>query len=153
MVSLALAWLAHTSKLAEWVNVAMGVRRNISRSQRGILHIFFKLLTLQCKCTFTKRFTVSTLQRKCPMKVRAPFAAILKFFSSGPVFKFAVSYHYQHSLFRCITCQRCLRLTATCEETHWLYRNLKWTFEDSLPCHCYATKSNSGTMHSQVSLR
>jgi len=25
------------------------------------------LLTMQCKWTFTKRFIVSTLQRKCPM--------------------------------------------------------------------------------------
>jgi len=23
------------------------------------------------------------------------------------------------------------------------YRNLKWTFEDSLPCYCYATKRNT----------
>jgi len=33
------------------------------------------------------------------------------------------------------------------------YRNLKWTFEGSLPCYCYATKSNSRTMLSQVSQR
>jgi len=33
------------------------------------------------------------------------------------------------------------------------YRNLKWTFQDSLPCNCYATKRNSGTKRSQVSQR
>jgi len=30
-------------------------------------------------------------------------------------------------------------------------RNLKWTFEDLLPCYCYATKANSRTIRSQVS--
>ena len=30
------------------------------------------------------------------------------------------------------------------------YRNLKWTFEDLLPCYCYAIKNNSGTVCSQV---
>jgi len=38
---------------------------------------------------FTKRFTVSTSQRKCPMKARAPFASILKSFSSGAVYEHA----------------------------------------------------------------
>jgi len=31
------------------------------------------------------------------------------------------------------------------------HRNLKWTFQDSLLCYCYATKSNTRTMRSQVS--
>jgi len=35
-------------------------------------------------------------------------------------------------------------------EKHVNYRNLKRTFKDSLPCYCYATKSNSITMRSQV---
>jgi len=30
------------------------------RGQRQILLIIFRLLTMQCKCTFTKRFTLST---------------------------------------------------------------------------------------------
>jgi len=30
-------------------------------------------------------------------------------------------------------------------------RNLKWTFEDPLSYYCYATKSNSRTVRSQVS--
>ena len=39
----------------------MGVRRNISRDGNvDILLILFRLLTIQCKCTFTKRFTLST---------------------------------------------------------------------------------------------
>jgi len=62
----------------------MGVRRKFSRQDNvGILLIFFRLLTLQCKWTFTKHFTVSTPQRKFPMKARAPFASILKSFWSG----------------------------------------------------------------------
>ena len=84
MVSL--AWFAHTWNLAERVNVAMGVRRNFSRwSKVDILLIILRLLTLQCKWTFTKRFPVSTPQRKFPMKARTPFASILKYFSSGAV--------------------------------------------------------------------
>ena len=46
-----------------------------------ILLIIFKLLTIQCKWTFTKRFTLSTSQRKWPMLPKksqkcAPLAAI-----------------------------------------------------------------------------
>jgi len=64
----------------------MGVRRNFSRGGNvDILLIFFKLLTLQCKWTFKKRFTVSTPRRKFPMQARAPFASILKSLSSGAV--------------------------------------------------------------------
>jgi len=45
----------------------MGVGRNFSRGGNvDILHIIFKLLTMQCKWTFTKRFTLSTPQRKWP---------------------------------------------------------------------------------------
>jgi len=46
---------------------------------------FFWRPWLQCKWTLTKRFTVSRSQRKFPMKARAPFASILKSFSSGAV--------------------------------------------------------------------
>jgi len=48
----------------------MGVRRNFSRGGGNVitLLIFFRLLTLQCKRTFTIRFTVSTPQRKCTVK-------------------------------------------------------------------------------------
>ena len=55
MVSI--AWLAHTSKLAERVKVAMGVRRKFPR-RRQLRHfaIFSGLLTLQCNWTFTKSF-------------------------------------------------------------------------------------------------
>jgi len=30
------------------------------------------------------------------------------------------------------------------------YCNLKWTFEDLVPCYCYAIKANSKTIRSQV---
>ena len=43
----------------------MGVRRNFSRGGNvEVLLIIFNLLTMQCKWTFTKRFTLSTPQRK-----------------------------------------------------------------------------------------
>jgi len=78
------AWFAHTWKLAEKVKVAMDVRRNFSkRGNVEIFLIFFRLLSLQCKLTFTKHFTASAPQRKFPMKARAPFASILKSFGSG----------------------------------------------------------------------
>ena len=84
MVSL--AWFAHTWKLAERVKVAMGVSRKFSRgSNVDILLIILRLPTIQCKWTFTKRFPFSTPQRKVPMKARAPFASVLKSFSSGAV--------------------------------------------------------------------
>ena len=31
------------------------------------------------------------------------------------------------------------------------YRNIKWTFADSLPCYCYAIKTNSRTIRSWLS--
>ena len=100
MVSL--AWFAHTWNLAERVNVAMGVRRNFSRwSKVDILLIILRLLTLQCKWTFTKRFPVSIPQRKFPMKARTPFASILKYFSSGAVgrlYEFVTKVYFQSSV-------------------------------------------------------
>ena len=30
------------------------------------------------------------------------------------------------------------------------YRDVKWTFEDLLPCYCYAVKTNSRTIRSQL---
>jgi len=72
--------------LAERMKVAMGIRRNFSRGGNvDILVIVFRLLTLQCKWTFKKRFPVSTPQRRFTMKARTPFASILEYFSSGAV--------------------------------------------------------------------
>ena len=65
-----LAWLTQTSKFTERVKIVMGVRSNFSRGvcSVNILRIFFRLLTLQCKRMFTKRFTVSTPQENAPWK-------------------------------------------------------------------------------------
>jgi len=78
----------------------MGVRRNFSVGGGNviILLIFFRLLMLQCKWTFTKRFTASTPQRKCTMKARAPFASISKSFSSGAVYEFATKVYFLSSV-------------------------------------------------------
>jgi len=59
-----------------------------------ILLVIFRLLMLQCNWMFTKRFTVSTPQRKCPMKACAPFTSILKSFLSGAVYEFATNVHF-----------------------------------------------------------
>jgi len=55
---------------------------------------------------------------------------------------------YQQSLSRCITCQ-----DVCVQESHAtkrLYRNLKWTFENLLPCYYYTIKTSSKTIRSQV---
>jgi len=44
---------------------------------------------------------------------------------------------------------RCLRSTDTCNKPP--YRNLRWTFKDLLPCHCYAIKTNDNTIRLLVS--
>jgi len=52
---------------ARWL-ILMGVRRKFSRGGNvDILLILFRLLTMQCKWTFKKRFSFSTPQRKLPM--------------------------------------------------------------------------------------
>jgi len=56
----------------------------------------------------------------------------------------------QQQLSRSITCQRCLSSTVTYDKMP-RYRNLTQTFEDSLPCYCYAAKTNGRTIRSQVS--
>jgi len=70
-----------------------------------------------------------------------------KFF--GPPKKFGLATPLSH----CIACQRCLRSTLFHMRKSALTivnRNLKWTFQDSLPCYCYATKSNTRIMRSQA---
>ena len=48
--------------------IGMGVRRNFSRrSNVESLLILCRSLTMQCKSTFTKRFTLSTSENKCPI--------------------------------------------------------------------------------------
>ena len=49
---------------------------------------FFRLRTMQCKCTFRKRFTRSTPQRNSPSK-HAFCSHFLKSYSGGVVFEFA----------------------------------------------------------------
>jgi len=41
--------------------------RNSSGGPEYLRTLQGTLLTMQCKCSFTKRFILSTLQRKCPM--------------------------------------------------------------------------------------
>jgi len=49
-------------------HMAMGVGRNFSRGATSAFCLsFFRFLTMQCKCMFTKRFALSYPQRKCSM--------------------------------------------------------------------------------------
>jgi len=65
-----------------------------------ILLIVHRLLTMQCKWTFTERFTLSTPLRKFLMKARAPFASFSNSYSGGGVYEFAKSVQFlsQHLL-------------------------------------------------------
>jgi len=68
------------------VEVAMGVAEIFpGRGQPGHFAYLFEV-AMQVENAFTKRFTVCTPQRKCPMKAHAPFASILKSFSSQVMF-------------------------------------------------------------------
>ena len=98
----------------------MGGRRNFSKGGNvDILLIFFRLLTLQCKWTFTKRFTVSTPQRKFPMKTRPPFASTLRYFTSGAV-------GYRSLPQRCISCHLLQRFLNWCINSLSLWTPEKW---------------------------
>jgi len=56
---------------------------------------------------------------------------------------------YQQQLLTAYACQDvCVQQSHA---TKCYCCNLKWTFEDLLPCYCYAIKINSRTMRSQVS--
>jgi len=83
-----------------------------------ILPILFRLLTMECKWTFTKRFNISTPQSKCPIlrqqsqKLlfvgRNAFSLLLLFAqykTALPLSAVIVSLHFL---------QRCLRSTVTC---------------------------------------
>jgi len=62
------------------------------------------------------------------------------------------TYASYHTLWNnCLTIISSHPLSASLAKDVWIqqsqteiinYRNFKWTFEDSLPCHCYETKSN-----------
>jgi len=48
--------------------ISMGIRSNFSRGGKvDILLIFFSLLTMQCKRTFTKRFSLSSQKEIAPL--------------------------------------------------------------------------------------
>jgi len=81
MVSL--AWLAHSSKLVESGHAHP--QKFLQGVKRRHFAYHFQVADIAMQTDVPKRFTVSTPQRKCPMKARALFAPILKSFSSGAV--------------------------------------------------------------------
>jgi len=88
-----------------------------------IFIILFSLLMMQCKCTFTKRFTLSTHHKEiapCCGKNRKKYSSLAAVLFSLILFFTAykkVSYCYGQSLSRCITCHRCLCSIFTCGKT------------------------------------
>ena len=58
--------------------ISMGVCRNVSRvgAMSTFYLSFFRLQMMQCKWTYTKRFILSTPQRKFLMKARVPFVFV-----------------------------------------------------------------------------
>ena len=137
--------------------VFMSVRRNFcSADNVNIFLILFRLPTMQCKWTFTKHFTLSTSETKCPMlwkqwQICASLAAMLRFHA----------FFFSHSIKL-----RAIPLSADTVSLHYLpkmsafnshmrqnanYRNLKLPFEDLFSCYCDATEINSRTSSSQIS--
>ena len=93
MVSL--TWLAHMSKLAERTKVAKGVRKNFSR---GVQRRHFASFSGCWRCNANGHSQNALLflhhEVNAPMIARAPFASILKNFSSGALlYEFATKVH------------------------------------------------------------
>ena len=82
-VILILTFLKNTTAPAFPTSITMGVCRYFPGDNVDILLILFRLLTMQCIWTFTKRFTLFTPQRKCSIfrqqsqKLRFVDAAVL----------------------------------------------------------------------------
>jgi len=78
-----------------------------------ILLILFSLLTMQCYWTLTKRITLLSPQKEYPTLPQQSQKILLfhSYFFPDSI-KLRVL-HYQQSLSRCITCQRCLCATVT----------------------------------------
>jgi len=92
----------------------------------GILLILFRLLTMQCKWTFTKHFILSIPQRKCPklrqqsqkcasLTTMLPFHSC--FFSHRIKLRGLLLSAVIVSLHYLLSCQRFLRSTVSCGKT------------------------------------
>jgi len=135
----------------------MGIRRNFSRGDNvGILLILFRLLTIQWRWRFTKRFTLSTRQRKFHMLRQE--SQKLHFVGSS-LFFFHASFDTVWKLhafaLSAVTVSLYLLPYMSANNSHMhqnvCYRNLKWTFEYLLPCYRCAMKTNIRTIRLQVS--
>ena len=82
----------------------------------------------------------ATVAKKCSSSSSATMLLFTHTFFSHRI---KMRGYYQQSLSRCITCHRWLFSTVTCGKAPTAFPNLKWTFEDLLPCYCYETKTNS----------
>ena len=137
----------------------MGVRINFSRgSNLDILLILFRLLTMQCKCAFTKGFALSAPKRNCAvLRVTTTVAKIALSWRSNSPFSFVLLFtQYKTTKLTAVSSHCvaafsakdvCVQQSHMCQNAY--YRNLKRTSEDLLP-YCYAIKANNRTIRSQV---
>jgi len=74
----------------------MAVRRKFSRGETSIFCLSFS----GCNANGCSQNALlfQHHQRKCPLKARAPFASILKSFSSGAVYEFAANVYFLSSV-------------------------------------------------------
>jgi len=90
------------------------------------------------------------------------YTAQLRTFDGTLIPKYALCWQqrfFSHSIKVCGLCYQQSLAAYTCQDVcvqqshaakrYW--HNSKWTFEDLLPCYCYATNANSRTVRSQVS--
>jgi len=122
----------------------MGIRRNFARGYNvGILLILFRLLTIQCRWRFTKRFTLSTSQKNfiCYGKSHKNCTSLAAaYFSFMPLLTQYENYmpsRYQQSLSRCIYCHTCLQTTIKCTKT---FATVTWSEPLNICCHVTVTQ-------------
>jgi len=147
--------LAHKSELSlnDWDAFAQAFYRGISNKPRSFILCEKKLhkrslikLSTQARWSHSQSHAIMGFCNLCKQK----------HFTDSPLLLFT---QYETTRLTIISIH-CLAASPTKDvwgqqqshaEKCITYRNLKLTFEDSLPCYCYATTRNSRTMRSQVS--
>jgi len=108
------------------------------RDNVNIFLIINRLLIINCKWTFTKCFILhlnenalcyGNSHKNCVSLAHQCFSHSIKL----------RGYCYQQALSHCIAHQNMSAFNSRMQQ-HICYRNLKWTLEDSLQCHCYSIK-------------
>ena len=134
----------------------MGLHRNFPRGLTSTFWLLscFRLLTMQCKSTFTRCLTLSLPQRKYP--VLRQQSQTLRFVGSNAFFRSCFFSHCTklRGLPLRSHCLAALPSKISAFNSHMQQnaycRNLKRILEDLLPCYCYSVKINSRTIITQV---